>query len=105
MGRGRKSTGLSDQAKVLMTEVGWLNAMAEIFETLKEGMCTRDETTALTSARRCLDSFKDAREARELHDMEERLDALERTLSGTRGSSQRASSATTPALPEGTPTH
>lgn len=55
---------LDDLTAKLVTESGYLNAMANIFERLASGELTRDETSGLIGARRCLESFRDAREGR-----------------------------------------
>lgn len=55
---------LSELAKELLTESGYLSAMAVIYEQLVSGECTRDQTSGLIGARRCLESFAEARQAR-----------------------------------------
>ena len=56
-----KSKGLGAAAKKLLTEAGYLNAMADLFNRLSTEDLTKNETTALIGARRCLQSFADAR--------------------------------------------
>lgn len=60
-------------AASLLTEAGYLNAMADLFERLSSGELTRDETSALIGARRCLQSFADAREAQVAKDQHAEL--------------------------------
>ena len=51
-------------ASVLLTEKGYLEAMAKLFNSLANEDLTRDETSGLIGARRCLESFADAREGK-----------------------------------------
>lgn len=55
---------LSELATRLLTEGGYLTAMAEIYLQLSSGELTRDQTSGLIGARRCLESFAEARNAR-----------------------------------------
>lgn len=57
-----KTVKLTPLAAELLTANGFLNAMAQIYERLQSGELTRDETSGLIGARRCLESFRDARE-------------------------------------------
>lgn len=52
-------------AKRLLTEVGYLDALADLYERLSSGLLTRDETSSLIGARRCLEGFAKVREQRE----------------------------------------
>ena len=60
-----KPKRLGKLAKLLLTESGYLDAMADLYERLSSGELTRDETSALIGARRCLQSFADTRVAQE----------------------------------------
>ncbi len=51
-------------AKKLLTESGYLEAVAEIYLKLSGGGLPRDEVSALIGARRCLESFASTRLAR-----------------------------------------
>lgn len=56
---------LEKKAELLLTESGYLNAMADLFVELSSLELTRDQTSAAIGARRCLQSFLDARVSRE----------------------------------------
>lgn len=63
----------SKLATELLTECGYLNAMALLFDQLSSGELTRDQTSALIGARRCLESFAEARSNREQKAMHREL--------------------------------
>lgn len=78
---GVAETTLSELAAELMTEHGYLNAMARLYQALASGELTRDQTSALIGARRCLESFNSARDTREL---QRRHDELVQALTAAR---------------------
>lgn len=55
---------LDETAAALLTESGYLNAMAWLYTELASGDLTRDQTSAYIGARRCLESFRDVRDGR-----------------------------------------
>ena len=59
------SVKLSAAAASLMTEEGYLNALASIYEDLARADLTRDQVSSLIGARRCLAGFADARKEKE----------------------------------------
>ena len=53
----RAKPALTARAKLLISEAGNSNAMAELFDALNSGDLTRDETSGKIAARRCLESL------------------------------------------------
>lgn len=97
---GDSDTKLGDAASVLLTEAGYLNAMENLFAQLSGGGLTRDETSALIGARRCLQSFADAREGKlRTNEHKELIKDMRKTREALKQKGAGASSLTDEQLP------